>query len=219
MVTYKKLGLSILLPFVFLVISELSWANAAGKHPLYVGILSGMGSSTWDGLVPNWRKIDGVITSVPIHVSEGGGVWGGVLGYDFTPYFALEANYFHYPQAKVIFDQSLSLFSFNNGMKVGFKTETESYNLMAKIMLIIPNTQLRVYSSAGVGQVHRSDMLADDWRLSPSFGFGLNHQLAEHVMGELGANYTAGYGESQLNPTDTYFPFLYSVTMRLAYCF
>ena len=74
-------------------------------------------------------------------------------------------------------------------------------------MLIIPNTQMRFYSSAGAANVHREDMIVDEWRVSPTFGVGFNYHISEHLMGELAGNYTAGFGESQLNPTYTYFPF------------
>jgi hypothetical protein len=86
-------------------------------------------------------------------------------------------------------------------------------------MLIIPNSNFRVFSSAGVTKLHRQDIIMDDWRLTPNFGVGVNYHLSEHLMAELNGNYTAGFGESQLNPTDTYFPFLYSLTFRLAYFF
>ena len=86
-------------------------------------------------------------------------------------------------------------------------------------MLFIPKSGVRAYSSFGAAGIHREDVLYDHWHLSPTFGIGLNYNFTPHVMGTLGANYTAGYGEAQLNPTDVYFPFLYSITLQLAYRF
>jgi len=189
------------------------------RHPLYVGAIGGFGSTTWEGLVPSQQNQNLALNmSTPIRTQEGGQVWGVMAGYEFTPFFALEANYMHYPQASVIFD-TFSLFSFNHEGLEGFNTDTEAFSFMGKVMLVIPNTKMRVYSRAGIANVHREDIVVDDWRLTPSFGVGLNYQISDHLMGELGGNYTAGYGESQLNPADAYFPFLYSVSLRLAYRF
>jgi hypothetical protein len=218
-VTNRKLNLFFFL--LSLIPDLLCHAKAIDqfKHPFYIGAIGGVGSTTWEGLVPSQKNKNLAISmSTPTHVKEGGYLWGMVVGYEFIPYFALEANYMRYPSANVSFDL-LSLFSFNNNELTAFETNTETLSLMGKIMLIIPNTPVRVYSSAGVSNVHRQDMIIDDWRLSPTFGVGFNYHFTDHFMGELGGNYTAGYGESQLNPSDTYFPFLYSISVRLAYCF
>ena len=177
-------------------------------HPFYLGIQGGAGSTTWDGLVPSEENQNGALMmTIPVRVKEGGGVYGGFAGYELTPYFALEAGYMHYPDARVSFDET-SLFSFIHENEEGFLTHTNAFSLMGKLMLVIPNTKLRVYSNAGAADVHRKDMLLDDWRISPTFGFGINYNFTPHIMGEIGGNYTAGFGESQLDPTETYFPFL-----------
>lgn len=182
----------------------------------YLGILGGYGSTTWDGLVPTKENQNAALNiSTPIKVTEGGGVWGFWAGYEFMPVFAVELTYLNFPKAKVFFD-SLSFFSFENNDLIKFDTRTEVVGLMAKIMLPITTTPFRVYSSVGGATVHRRDILADHWRLSPSFGVGVNYALNQHLMAEIGGNYTAGYGESQLSPSETYFPFLYSITARLA---
>jgi opacity protein-like surface antigen len=90
-------------------------------------------------------------------------------------------------------------------------------SLMAKIMMVIPRSDIRIYSSFGFAEVHRSDEISDHWTGSPTFGAGLNYNLNKHIMAELGANYTAGKGQSELSPVDDYFPFVYSVFLRLAY--
>ena len=186
-------------------------------HPLYIGVTGGYGSTTWEGLVPSEKDQNIAMNlSTPTEVTEGGNVWGFFGGYEFNPFFALETSYTQYKDARVGFE-SISLFSFLNNGLTEFTTHTETVNLMGKLMIFIPNTEFRAYSSFGAAGVHRRDVLCDQWRLSPTFGIGLNHDLTPHVMGEIGANYTAGYGEAQLNPTDVYFPFLYSVFIRLAY--
>lgn len=187
------------------------------QHPFYFGGTAGAGSTTWEGLVPTEQNQNGaLVMSTPIEVEEGGGVFGSFIGYEVNPYFAVEAAYTHYPSANVRFDQ-LSLFSFNNNFEEEYTTRTETVSVMGKIMLVIPNTNIRAYSSAGVADLHRKDMLLDDWRLSPTFSLGLNYNFTPRIMGEIGANYTAGFGESALEPCDTYFPFLYSGFIRLAF--
>ncbi len=189
------------------------------KHPFYIGVAGGYGATTWRGLVPLDRNRNLAMSiSTPVTVEEGGGVWGLFTGYEFSPYFALEANYMAYPHATVSFSE-ISLFSFTHDGATQFSTHTETVNLMGKIMLIIPHTSLRAYSSTGVANVHRYDMNTDQWRIAPTFGVGLNFHVNEHILADIGGNYTAGYGESQLNPTKTYFPFLYSIALHLAYCF
>ena len=69
--------------------------------------------------------------STPIHVNEGGATWGALAGYEFSPFFALEANYMNYSFADVIFD-SLSLFSFNFNGLTRFRTQTETVSLTGK---------------------------------------------------------------------------------------
>lgn len=197
-----------------------SWSNPPIKtYPIYIGAIGGYGSTTWDGLVPSGNNKNLAMNmSTPIEVNEGGGVFGAFLGYELTRYFAIEANYIKYPDAKVIFDDQ-SLFTFDNNGVTYFDSKTEAVSLLGKIMMDIPSTSLKAYSSAGIANLHREDMLIDEWRVSPTFEMGFIYPIAEHVMAELTGNYTAGFGESQLNPAESYFPFLYSVTVRLAYRF
>lgn len=185
----------------------------------YVGALGGYGSTTWEGLVPPITKRNQAIAiSAPVRVEEGGEVWGLIAGYEVMPNLAIEVNYMRYPDATIAFDAS-SLFSFDNNGLEHFTTRTEAFSVLAKVQLPLPHTPLRLFSSFGGANVHREDMLTNQWRWSPTFGAGINFPLTKHFRGEFGANYTAGFGESQLNPTQTYFPFLYSVTLRAVYCF
>ena len=191
--------------------------NKAFTHHLYAGPLVGYGSTTWNGLVPSTKNQNLALSiSTPILVKEGGGVWGFFAGYEFSPYFALEGSYTRYPKASIFFDEE-SLFAFENDGRLDLRTDTETGSVMAKVMLFIPRTTVRAYSSVGVAQVHRWDDINENNRIAPTFGIGLNYNFAEHLMAELGANYTAGYGESELNPAKDYEPFLFSVFFKLAY--
>lgn len=187
------------------------------RHPLYLGATGGYGATTWEGLVPSpLNQNMAMKTSTPVMVREGGAVWGVFAGYELSPFFALEANYMRYPKATISFDAD-SMFAFDNNGVVQLDTSTATISFIGKIMLIIPHTQVRAYSSFGVAEIHRWDDMNENKRASPTFGLGLNYNIYEHVMIELGANYTAGYGESELNPAKDYVPFLYSGFLKLAY--
>lgn len=218
-IVIKKLNVSALV--LLCSSSFLSHAETPNifNRSVYAGAMFGFGSTTWEGLVPTKANQNLAINmSTPISVREGGRTWGFLAGYEFTRYFALEANYIRFADANIAFDE-VSIFSFDHDGSRSFNTQTEAYSVMGKIMLVVPNTDLRVYSSAGIANLHRQDMIMDDWRITPTFGVGVNYHFTEQIMGEIGGNYVAGFGESQLNPTDTFYPFLYSVSFRLAYLF
>lgn len=198
------------LSFIFGVVSATSLFAATDsieQKPFYVGASGGFGSTTWNGLVPIEENQNMALSiSTPIKVTEGGRIWGVFAGYEFTPYFAIEANFRRYPTAKVIFDQ-YSLYAFEHNDQISFKTNTDSAGLMAKIMLAVPKTTLRIYSSFGIATVHRMDIVFDQYQVAPTFGAGLNINISQHFMVDIGFNYTAGYGESELSPANSFIPF------------
>lgn len=207
---FKRLSILFFLLFIFS-------AHAEPLTPLYLGANGGFGSTTWKGLVPTTDHRNVALNiSAPTNVQEGGGVWGGVLGFEFWPAFAIEANYLVYPRAEVFFAED-SLFAFENDGTIQLSSDTETVSLMGKILLTLPRTKLRAYSSIGVGWIHRKDWLTDLWLVTPSFGAGFNYPIHSHWMTELAVNYMSGYGESELNPARSYIPFLYAVYFRLAY--
>ena len=109
------------------------------------------------------------------------------------------------------------MFAFDNENLVNLETETSVVALMGKVMFIVPKSTARVFSSFGVARVQRDDQLNNTWRISPTFGLGANYNLDPHLMTEIGAVYTAGYGESELNPAKDFIPFLYGVFLKVAY--
>lgn len=188
-------------------------------YSTYVGFQGGAGSTTWQGLVPAYNNQNGaLIVSTPTHVNEGGGVWGFYGGYELSPYFALEASYLNYPEATVFFDKD-SLFAFDNNAKTALTTKAETVSIVGKFMLVIPHTYIRAFSNAGVAVVQRKDEVYNAWTCSPTFGVGLNFNFTERVMGEVAFSYTAGYGESEISPVNSYIPFLYAVILKLGYRF
>jgi hypothetical protein len=202
---------------LFLVITSYATVEETNnyKNPYYVGITFGYGATTWGFLIPPDENA-AMALSTPVSVDENGETWGIFAGYEFIPSFALESSYQHYPRAEVFFDP-LSLFTFEHNGLTSFFTNTESLSLVGKFMLIIPhNEEFRAFSSVGAAAVHRDDIIADKWPLSPKFGVGLDYALSEHIMFELGIDYTAGDAVSELNPANSFIPFLYSIYGRFA---
>lgn len=211
---------SLILPLLFCAIfSQKSNAEVdCFRHPAYVGFGTGYGSTTWGGLVPRKKNLNSALAmSTPIHSREGGIIYSFFAGYELSPYFAFESNFIQFPNATVTFAED-SLFRFNTGKTVMI-SNTNMVNLIAKIMLIIPDTRVRVFSSIGVAAVHRDDFVYDHWHASPTFGTGFNTVVTPHILTEVGANFTAGSGEAQLSPSESYIPFLYSIMARIAYRF
>lgn len=185
-------------------------------HPFYLGLTSGYGSTTWGDLLPK-NQSNVMSISTPISVTEGGVIWGMVAGYEFIPQFALEASYTRFPETKLYFD-SMSIFTYDYN-RVELTTNVESAALVAKLMLIIPHTSIRAFSSFGAAMVHRYDSIKNIWRVEPTFNAGVNYNFTEHWMGEVGINYTAGYGQAELDPTKDFVPFLYSIFVHVVYRF
>ncbi len=85
--------------------------NSFTKHPFYIGITGGYGSTTWGQLVPPQSKANAAINlSTPSRVNEGGAIWGVFAGYEIIPTFGIEGSYTRYPIADLFFDQN-SLFT------------------------------------------------------------------------------------------------------------
>ena len=189
------------------------------KHRFYAGIGAGLGSTTWRGLVPVNDKETAVLTiSTPTDVKEGGGTYNLVMGYEFTPYFALEGAYQRYPKARVMFEED-SLFAFEHDDLTSFQSNTDTLSLMAKVMLLVPRSFVRMYAGFGLASVHRYDEFNEYFKLSPTFGAGFNWSINERFIVELGFNYTTGDGESEISPANHYIPFLYSGMLNVNYRF
>lgn len=209
----------LILILLFFNYSVFAGGPVANSHPCYFALSLGYGSTTWAQLVPTLENQNFAMRlAAPIGVTEGGFIWNGALGFELSNLFALEANYTHYPSVNIVFDTD-SMFSFVNDGVTNLYTHTETMNFMAKFMVYIANTQIRAFSALGVAGLHRRDIIIDHWRLAPTFSAGFNYKSDKSFMIEFLGNFTAGYGESQLNPTDVYFPFLYAAMVRFAYFF
>ncbi len=185
-------------------------------HPFYVGVSGGYGSTTWYGLVPDKKhQNDAMTLSTPISTREGGAVWGFLMGYEVLPYLAIEAFYMRYPDATLYFNTDSIYYLDTN--QTTLTSSTETAGVVAKILMLIPHTQIRAFSGAGAAVIHRWDKLNEARRTSPTFVIGANYNITPHLMMELTGSYTAGFGVSELQPANDYMPFLYAGYLTLAY--
>ncbi|HBB53608.1 MAG TPA: hypothetical protein DCZ80_06880 [Legionellales bacterium] len=187
------------------------------EYPWYVGGGIGWGTTTWEGLVPATANQNLALSmSTPNSAHEGGFLWGVAAGIEVIPQFQVEFNYWDYPDATIQFDPE-SLYSFENNGETELKTKTYTLVLQGKFLVPWKDTKLRLFASAGGAWLNRQDNLFNNELISPTFGVGLNYGFTPHLMGEFGFIYTAGYGESELNPADDFMPFLYGIFTRLYY--
>lgn len=198
-----------------LLSSTAVWAKV--ENPWYVGAGVGWGTTTWQALVPSNANQNGALSiSTPKSAHEGGFLWGVAAGIEVIPQFQVELNYWDYPDATIHFDPD-SLYSFENNGQTELTTQTYTFVLQGKFLVPWEDTKLRLFASAGAAWLNRDDNLLTNETISPTFGVGLNYGFTPHLMGEFGFIYTAGYGESELNPAEDFMPFLYGIFTRLYY--
>jgi hypothetical protein len=215
------LGLFLLPSWSFSAIPEITIPSIGQvSHPLYGGLTVGYGTTTWDGLIADDKdEYLAMAVSTPIDVNEGGTIGGAFIGYEVFQSFALEFSYTHYSSARLYFDE-MSLVTYEYGGITTFVTQTNNYALVGKFMVTVPHTKnVRIFSSVGPSVTHRQDIVYDHWQLTPTFNFGFDMDITEHIILEVGANYTAGTGISELDPVEDYIPFLYSGFTRFAWRF
>lgn len=194
--------------------------GATANHPFYAGLTIGYGTTTWSGLVASEDDDDiAMAVSTPTSVNEGGTIGGVFVGYEIFPSFAMEFSYTHYPNAKIYFDE-MSLITYDYGGITELISQTNNYALVGKFLVPVPHTRsVRVFSSVGPSVTHRQDSVYNHWQLTPTFNFGFDIDVTEHIVAEVGANYTAGTAISEMNPAVDYIPFLYSGFGRLMWRF
>lgn len=185
--------------------------------PWFIGAAGGFGSTTWQGLVPNSEHQNSAMSlSTPIDVQEGGGLWGGVAGVEPFQNFQIQFDYLQYPKATVYFDKD-SLYSIDNNDSTEFSSTTHTWSIQGKFLVPWEDTKLRLFAGGGVAWMARRDDLLEQDIVTPTFALGLNYLINPRWMVEGVFSYTAGYGESELNPSAHYMPFLYGVFARLMY--
>lgn len=209
----------IILLFLLVLISNISqasfWNDDLSKdsqNPLYFGGTVGYGSTNWDALVDKHAETDGSDISTPVSVTDKGAVWSVLAGYEFSPHFALQGNFQHYPEARIYFDEYSYYYPI-----MEMKSHTDAWSLISKFMVPLWHTGFRAFADMGPAYVYRQDEMRDIGRWAATFGGGFNYDLTAHIMPEINFTYITGNGKSDTQPVKSYMPFLYSVNVGLVF--
>lgn len=180
-------------------------AHPLNQHGFYLGALTGFGDTNWERLVSQDQASS---NATPSFASGKGAILGGLIGYQFSHYFAIQSEYIHYPDSTVKFNAAAQQFLGLNFSQLN--TATNYFALLSKFMLPIGESNLSAFSALGFAYVHRHDRMADTGDFRPTFGFGFDYKLSHRVVTELGFSYTPGTGKAVENAAASYIPYLYS---------
>jgi hypothetical protein len=190
------------------------------QHPLYIGITGGWGSTDWSQVVVRSFSDDEKTTlalSAPTAAGDCGLVVGAMIGYEVASHFAFEANYMHFPTAKVVFDEN-SIYNTEHNI-VTMHSHTFALNVLGKVLVPLGSTSVRGFIDAGPAIIHREDPLVDTNHVCPTFGIGIDYTFHTHFMWMLAFQYYAGFGQATLRPAINDIPFLYTFYTGLSYRF
>jgi len=202
--------------FVFFLLSEATCACVYPCHSfnhsfLYAGVSLNYAKTTWSELCSQDTIVE---VSTPYATQDEGISWGGVVGYEFSNLFAIEANYTRYPDTIIYIDS----FSFYYPV-TQFTSHTEAASLIGKIILPLINDRIDAFLDAGIGVIRRRDPIANVIRATPTFGLGFKSNVSRHFITSVGFEYYMGYGKSERMPVNDFVPFLVALYVRLAYRF
>ncbi|OGO94472.1 MAG: hypothetical protein A3F10_02925 [Coxiella sp. RIFCSPHIGHO2_12_FULL_42_15] len=190
------------------------------RRPFYIGPLLGYGSTDWSMLVANCNQdpvcASGITMSAPLGAGDSGWVWGGTIGYEVKPFWALESMFMRFPSTTVLFQGGYNYYTQYYNLTT-LRSTTWAFMGVAKFMTQIAHTGWRGFANAGIDFTFRDDVLNESMRINPTFGVGINYVLPHNIMFELAFQYVSGYGEANIVPAATYMPFLYTVHAKLMY--
>lgn len=179
-------------------------------HPFYVGGILGYGNTNWSQMV---SQDSASANSTPISAGGSGVMVGAFAGYELTSHFAVEANYMRFPSANIKFEPD-NVYGIDS-----FTSYTNEYGVMGKFMVPIGSSKFKAFSEVGPAYVQRDDILAKEGKIGAGFGLGVDYNINQRWMSELGFQYYTGFGASEFKPVYDYIPFLYTLNLRIAYRF
>ncbi len=184
------------------------------QHPLYFGLITGLGDTDWDKLVAE----DGSsINATPSSASGTGVLVGGLVGYDLTQYIGFEAQYIRYPDSSVNFATDAQENPFLNA-PAHMTSKTDYAAMIAKASVPFDDNQFSGFGEIGYALEMRDDVMSGnihDFR--PTFGFGMSYLRLEHWTLTLAFNYTPGVGTATVDTANNYIPYVYSGQFIVAY--
>lgn len=213
------IALSLSITFAhFAVAKSTSTQASKDRHGFYLGPSVGYGSTDWSFLTTD--KDSAAAVSSPIAAKDKGAVFGGIIGYQFNNYFALEASYMHFSTSKITFAPYSAYWPLLPTKKT-IESRTQQYAMYMKLMLplhVLGETSL--FSGVGLEVTHRSDELVKRQNnLGGIFNVGLLHYFTKHIGAEVAFSYSTGAGRSETEPAFHYIPFLYQGHLAIFYMF
>lgn len=199
-------------------------ASALPLHPFSIHIGGGAGYSDWQPIVgKDYGNPSGsaVFSSAPSKAGGFDGVINAGFGMELSQHFSIHADYFYFTHTNVQFKGNVSfLYPQFNHQNPSFKTSAQAGDLAMRFSInVLKHKMLDAYIGAGVGIVHRHDILSNNIRVGGNFSTGLTHAFNDRISTELAINYFTGYDASVATPAVPYMPFLYSATLQLDYHF
>jgi hypothetical protein len=201
-------------------------AVALPAHPYFITIGGGAGYNDWGPLIGHaYGDTHGrgsrVFYASPMRAGGYDGLFTIGLGFKASRNFKIEADYFYFTPTKVQFKGDNFYYDKLRGLvNPSFTTRTQAADLaMVFSVNLLQKIDLNAYLGAGVGLVHRNDLLADINRFGGSFSAGLTHKFNSRISTELGMNYFTGYDKSEVKAASSFVPFLYGAHLNLTYNF
>ncbi len=187
----------------------------------YFGGMGGYGSTDWGFLVckpdntpGNQDCSDPASTGrvgALLDAKDKGGVYGGYIGFQMSPRFAVELHYTRYPDTEITIDEFSNYRSPPYNYPTHFTSHTAVYYFIGKFFVHIWHTHTLAYADAGASFIHRQDVMANKVKLMPTFGVGFKRPFNKWVAMEFGFQFHVGYDEATTVPALEYSPFLYSI--------
>lgn len=210
---------------------------AANKNnsPWHIGILTGIGTTNWHGLVKSHSSYsftpasadphirNGVLHSVPKSADDTGVAVGAYLTWQPLPRISFQAVYQHLPSATIQMDMTKlnlppSYYRHTRLPKDGrFVSQTEAFSLSLKISQPIAHTSISAFGQVGGAHLYRHDIMAKRGVLSALFGVGFNMPLSSKLDGLVMFSYYTGDDRATVDPVNYYIPYVYIVNVGVSY--
>lgn len=214
----KKYFLQLLVFFIFPVFAGQVTPALPSKNPplsqkfFYIGLIGGYADIDWGAVV---AQDPATYASNPAQAEGNGALFGGDIGYQFGPHFALEFEYIQLPDSYLTYNP-VALITYgvrSTDVKMNFAA------LTLKLMAPISDTRFSLFADAGAAYQSLSDEIADTSTFAPTFGAGFNYRINEHFFADMSFQYATGYGESISLPMTDYIPEVYIYTFGINYIF
>ena len=203
-------------------------ACALPAHPYFITLGGGSGYNDWDPITGHANGEPGgfspggadVFQASPVKAGGFDGLITAGLGLELSKHFRIQADYFYFTPSKVHF-KGYTLYPEYSGVdSPAFTTKTQAGDLAMRFSInLLKKYAVGAYVGAGVGLVHRKDILADKSRFGGNFSAGLTHAFNNSISADLGMSYFTGYDESVTLAAKPYIPFLYGAHLNVTYNF